>query len=1053
MKTVQFILASLAKLQVHNARHLFGILSLLFFTFYQDVYSQSVARINNSGTNDWNFHNSISDNLGNIYYCTRDVNNSTLNVTCMSKELLVVWSYNYNVSGIEPISGMTYKDGRLYITTEISGSELILILDLSGNVLFSKQAITGYTTFASTVMHNNDILVTTSYNRNDGSVQIMRLTPGFVTVFNKKIEFANRDFVYIDHIKQIGNRIIFGGSARTRDGLIGRWVVGALELNGALAYLHEYEVANSDVNPNNHSVAMDSIGPNLMVDVGYTLDIDASGLVQDHIDGVLLKINTTDGSIVDHLVLSPQKDQDWMFFLGVKYQANNKIRVVGSYGVNRDFDNRGLLYGEVDLDFKNFKFKFSNTVSGNTMLTQFIDYDHAAGRLTGQPVLMTVQGMGLCKSNNECFKEGSVISLNKDIYPVLNSYTIVDITTDIVDLTIQRKPIQSTLVASCGVSTCEENHEIQICRQHYSFDYSSIRQNPSKLTNLTLGIANMTHDAINKMIILDPIKSGTAMILMETQINIFLKQLDTFKFFILNDSLPVLDLGPDKVLCNGDSAILGNFGLDSIHWSDGSIGKSITVKKAGVYYGSYSNKCGSVADTITITTQQFPKLNIGKDILICGDQPGTLSSNYDNTVWSNGDRGRNIFVNTAGRIIGFVSTPCGLSFDTVEVYKFDRSYFSAGKDQEICDPLTVLTGNLTNPYPNLFSTDIEWKQIDQLPPVLFSDEKVLNPTVSNLAKDKDHFFELNIKLGNSCILKDTVRVFSKTCFIDSCAFIIQKNCLPNGMVELKAIDANSNAIVPKVRINELFWDIKDGPAGRGYSIVEKNPVVVSNYTRFSLTYKLYTWPKGKPHTIEFAEICQTRSSDSLTLACTGPCENFSFILSSCLDDYDEDNNLNYPAGFCKSVCINNCDYIVGIFDLNGEMIDPNFYTVKWSTGETGAISRQKGCVNYNLTVEVRRGDCVWYGRYRPSCIHHNGGFTNDQNGMKRSGPTGIDEQSLEVLLNSNQNLNIYSSTGQYLGKDASLLKKLIPGLYFIETMDNGQRMVNKFFISAMTHDK
>jgi hypothetical protein len=266
------------------------------------------------------------------------------------------------------------------------------------------------------------------------------------------------------------------------------------------------------------------------------------------------------------------------------------------------------------------------------------------------------------------------------------------------------------------------------------------------------------------------------------------------------------------------------------------------------------------------------------------------------------------------------------------------------------------------------------------------------------------------------------------------------------MVELRAIDANAKTIIPRVRVQEFFWDIKDGPAGRGYSVVNKNPVIVSNHTRYCLTSKLYTWKKGRPHTVEFAEICEIKSCDSLTLDCTGPCEDFSFILSSCLDDYAVDNNLQYPSAFCRSVCINNCDYIVGVFGLDGFMIDRNVYTIKWSTGETGPMTMQKGCINYNLTVEVRRGDCVWFGRYRPSCKNHNG-FSGTENGMIRTGPANIEIEQLKMLIEESKSFKMYNLTGQYVGNQNTDIHQLETGVYFIETLENNRRVVRKLVLN------
>lgn len=298
------------------------------------------------------------------------------------------------------------------------------------------------------------------------------------------------------------------------------------------------------------------------------------------------------------------------------------------------------------------------------------------------------------------------------------------------------------------------------------------------------------------------------------------------------------------------------------------------------------------------------------------------------------------------------------------------------------------------------------------------------------------------------VLIDDIKIFEcpkDTPIIDSCAFVVEKKCLPNGMIELRAIDSKSQTIIPGFRKRELFWDIKDGPAGRGYSLTNVNPILVSNHTQYCLVSKIYTWPKGKPHTIEFAEICESKSCDTLNLNCKGPCQDFSFILSSCMDDYDKAFDLNFQPSFCKSVCLNNCDYIVGLFDLNGELIDPSFYNIKWSTGETGAVSMQKGCFNYILTVEVRRGDCYWFGRYRPSCEHFNG-FGGDDYMNQKFSSIEASEQYISRLLIEKQDFQIFDLYGCYLGKNEVVYLNLGPGLYFIRTQQGNKEVIRKIMV-------
>ncbi|HEX5624495.1 MAG TPA: hypothetical protein VFX48_00645 [Saprospiraceae bacterium] len=514
----------------------------------------------------------------------------------------------------------------------------------------------------------------------------------------------------------------------------------------------------------------------------------------------------------------------------------------------------------------------------------------------------------------------------------------------------------------------------------------------------------------------------------------------------LSDTLPNLSLGPDQTICRGDSVVL-SFNWDSTRWFDGSVRRSITVRNAGLYWGSYFDSCCSKSDTIAVFVVDRPVLDLGPDILLCGDEPGTLISNYDNTIWSNGAGGRMIQVTTPGRLVGFVSTACGVDFDTVEVRQFPRSALHGGEDKETCDDEVQLMASFNNPYPQLFTSTIKWVQLDTLPAVSFSDPGILAPTVGNLTKDKFHLFEFRISLGGLCTLTDTVRVRSKTCFIDSCGFLIKEECLPNGMVQLSALDANGLLIRPKALQRELFWNIQDGPAQSAYSLLNVNPIATSNYTRYRLTSKIYSWKPGYPKTREYADLCVEQTSDSLELHCPGPCEDFSFILSSCEDDYDVTHQLEFPDEICQSVCSNPCQYIVGVFDLQGRILDPNQYSVKWSTGETDVISLQNGCYNYHLSVEVRRGDCIWKGRYREQCELHTGSVTG-QTAMSRSRWMQPIPETLEEILQSGTPFEIRNLMGQKLGNGQEILNQLSAGIYLMGIGPSDRKHYRKVFIDG-----
>ncbi|HEX5625480.1 MAG TPA: hypothetical protein VFX48_05655, partial [Saprospiraceae bacterium] len=234
---------------------------------------------------------------------------------------------------------------------------------------------------------------------------------------------------------------------------------------------------------------------------------------------------------------------------------------------------------------------------------------------------------------------------------------------------------------------------------------------------------------------------------------------------------------------------------------------------------------------------------------------------------------------------------------------------------------------------------------------------------------------------DSCSRTDSIRIIVRNCVVDSCSITIRKTCLPNGMVEVLALDAFGRPVQAKSRQHELFWNIRSAANHPNYTWINQNPVLLFSKDVFQLTSKIYSWEPRYPKTIEFADICQRVLLDSADLNCAGPCAKLEFILSSCKDDYDIENQLDFPASICESVCSGACQYIIALFETNGQLVNPNDYDIRWSTGGKGAYVMLMGNYYNTLTVEVRKGDCVWRGRYWKSC-----------NGYEATSPSG--ERSL-----------------------------------------------------------
>ncbi len=294
--------------------------------------------------------------------------------------------------------------------------------------------------------------------------------------------------------------------------------------------------------------------------------------------------------------------------------------------------------------------------------------------------------------------------------------------------------------------------------------------------------------------------------------------------------------------------------------------------------------------------------------------------------------------------------------------------------------------------------------------------------------------------GN-CNRMDTISVNVNVC--DPCAISIRKTCLPNGMIEIAALDVYGNLINSKQRVHELFWDVKQNPNNPTYSLTEKNPILLTSNRAFTLTSKMYSWKPNVPKTIEYADICKRVLTDSSNLECTGPCEDIRFILSSCEDDYDLEHNLNFPPSICESICSDACNYIVGLFETNGTLINPSNYKIKWSVGGSGAYVMMMGPYYNTLTVEVQKGDCSWYGRYWKSCKNYPGNLHSDLPGLNAMNPGVIELNKVDALVQSSQSVFIYNVQGQLISRNNNQIESLEQGIYFLVVENEGNRVVYK----------
>lgn len=63
---------------------------------------------------------------------------------------------------------------------------------------------------------------------------------------------------------------------------------------------------------------------------------------------------------------------------------------------------------------------------------------------------------------------------------------------------------------------------------------------------------------------------------------------------------PVVDLGPDAVLCSGSTIVVPAPSEGSFHWSNGAMSGPLTIQAPGAYWVQATNGCGTASDTVHV---------------------------------------------------------------------------------------------------------------------------------------------------------------------------------------------------------------------------------------------------------------------------------------------------------------------------------------------------------------------------------------------------------------------------------------------------------------------
>ncbi len=168
---------------------------------------------------------------------------------------------------------------------------------------------------------------------------------------------------------------------------------------------------------------------------------------------------------------------------------------------------------------------------------------------------------------------------------------------------------------------------------------------------------------------------------------------DTMDVDLLDD-IPVLDLGPDTIICPGQTVTLSvGFPDVDIHWFDGSTGATLQLNNAGNAFATISNMCGVSSDTMMISLlPEIPILDLGPDLPLCPGETLTLSPGISNVnyFWQDGSSD-SVFIADHDQLIALtISNTCGSSTDSLQIFlSTDGPQVDLGQDIMACEGQVV----------------------------------------------------------------------------------------------------------------------------------------------------------------------------------------------------------------------------------------------------------------------------------------------------------------------------------------------------------------------------
>jgi gliding motility-associated-like protein len=164
--------------------------------------------------------------------------------------------------------------------------------------------------------------------------------------------------------------------------------------------------------------------------------------------------------------------------------------------------------------------------------------------------------------------------------------------------------------------------------------------------------------------------------------------------------MPIVDLGDDISLCDGETTILGvTFADATYRWQDGTTNQTFSVSQAGDYWVEVTVNGCVVKDDITVDFNSFPELDFGNDLVLCEGEETILDATISNAtyLWQNNFTGALFNVNQAGNYWVEVTLNECTSREEITVNYNPLPIVNLGNDFVLCDgEISILDATKSN---------------------------------------------------------------------------------------------------------------------------------------------------------------------------------------------------------------------------------------------------------------------------------------------------------------------------------------------------------------------